>query len=77
MIDQHHDRNTTTRVATARRTVLGFAAAMVAVLAFASSAAAQARKSYTFLDMAWGTGVSAVSAAGGKAALGWATRKSK
>ena len=31
----------------------------------------------SLIDMAWGTGVSAVSAAGGKAALGWATRKSK
>lgn len=60
MNDQHHDRNAPPRETTARRTVLGFAAAMVAALAFAAPAAAQAQKSYTFLDMAWGTDMEGV-----------------
>lgn len=46
----------------ARRAALGFALAAAAALALAMPAAAQAQKSYTFLDLAWGSDMDAVRA---------------
>ena len=46
----------------ARRAAFGFALAAIAAMALALPAAAQAQKSYTFLDLAWGSDMDAVRA---------------
>lgn len=62
MSDRPSVRNEMPHTGTARRTLIGFAAALIAALAFAASAAAQSQKSYTFLDLAWGSDIDAVRA---------------
>jgi hypothetical protein len=55
MSDKYLDRIQSGLAGSARRTVIGFAMALLAAVALAAPAAAQAQKSYNFLDLAWGT----------------------